>query len=205
VCHPARVHVHVGCCAAWRAVPSSIVLAPCVFVVCAHTHPNTHTHTHAPLRQAAMSKAGLADDCAACDDAKRIAAELPASDVEALPAPGEVEFIMGGPPCQGYSGMNRCAPGGRGRACVDVAAWVWRRRPSSAACASPRPPGASRTAHHALLRAIPPPPPTHPSSPRPGSTRATGAWCRTAWSCPSCPTATSTARATSCWRTCATL
>lgn len=24
-----------------------------------------------------------------------------------LPKPGEVEFIMGGPPCQGYSGMNR--------------------------------------------------------------------------------------------------
>ena len=24
-----------------------------------------------------------------------------------LPLPGEVEFIMGGPPCQGYSGMNR--------------------------------------------------------------------------------------------------
>lgn len=24
-----------------------------------------------------------------------------------LPLPGDVEFIMGGPPCQGYSGMNR--------------------------------------------------------------------------------------------------
>ena len=24
-----------------------------------------------------------------------------------LPAPGEVEFLCGGPPCQGYSGMNR--------------------------------------------------------------------------------------------------
>ena len=24
-----------------------------------------------------------------------------------LPLPGEVEFMMGGPPCQGYSGMNR--------------------------------------------------------------------------------------------------
>ena len=24
-----------------------------------------------------------------------------------LPAPGQVDFIVGGPPCQGYSGMNR--------------------------------------------------------------------------------------------------
>lgn len=24
-----------------------------------------------------------------------------------LPSPGDVEFMMGGPPCQGYSGMNR--------------------------------------------------------------------------------------------------
>ena len=25
----------------------------------------------------------------------------------ALPGPGEVDFLCGGPPCQGYSGMNR--------------------------------------------------------------------------------------------------
>ena len=24
-----------------------------------------------------------------------------------LPVPGEVDFLCGGPPCQGYSGMNR--------------------------------------------------------------------------------------------------
>ena len=24
-----------------------------------------------------------------------------------IPAPGEVDFLCGGPPCQGYSGMNR--------------------------------------------------------------------------------------------------
>ena len=35
------------------------------------------------------------------------AAALSAEDRAALPLPGEVEFIMGGPPCQGYSGMNR--------------------------------------------------------------------------------------------------
>lgn len=35
------------------------------------------------------------------------AAAMPAEEVSRLPTPGEVEFIMGGPPCQGYSGMNR--------------------------------------------------------------------------------------------------
>ncbi len=54
-----------------------------------------------------MEKADLADDCDACDDAMEAAARLSAEDRAALPVPGEVEFIMGGPPCQGYSGMNR--------------------------------------------------------------------------------------------------
>ena len=54
-----------------------------------------------------MSKAGLVDDCDACEDAVEAAGRLSAEDLEALPLPGDVEFIMGGPPCQGYSGMNR--------------------------------------------------------------------------------------------------
>jgi hypothetical protein len=37
-----------------------------------------------------------------------LSAALPAHQKEQLPRPGEVEFIMGGPPCQGFSGMNRC-------------------------------------------------------------------------------------------------
>lgn len=32
---------------------------------------------------------------------------LSADEVSQLPLPGEVEFMMGGPPCQGFSGMNR--------------------------------------------------------------------------------------------------
>ena len=27
--------------------------------------------------------------------------------MDSLPAPGQVDFLCGGPPCQGYSGMNR--------------------------------------------------------------------------------------------------
>jgi hypothetical protein len=54
-----------------------------------------------------MAKAGMAEDCAACEDAVSQAEALPLEQVAQLPAPGEVEFIMGGPPCQGYSGMNR--------------------------------------------------------------------------------------------------
>ena len=54
-----------------------------------------------------MEKAGLAANCISCEDAAVQAGALPADRLAALPRPGEVEFIMGGPPCQGYSGMNR--------------------------------------------------------------------------------------------------
>jgi DNA (cytosine-5)-methyltransferase 1 len=59
------------------------------------------------LLYAAMNKAGLSSDCFASEEAVKEAALLSPADVEALPLPGEVEFICGGPPCQGYSGMNR--------------------------------------------------------------------------------------------------
>ena len=32
---------------------------------------------------------------------------MDAADAGALPRPGQVDVIVGGPPCQGYSGMNR--------------------------------------------------------------------------------------------------
>ena len=35
------------------------------------------------------------------------ASKLDPLERDKLPPPGDVEFIMGGPPCQGYSGMNR--------------------------------------------------------------------------------------------------
>ena len=39
--------------------------------------------------------------------AKEAAKQLDAEQLAALPGPGEVDFLCGGPPCQGYSGMNR--------------------------------------------------------------------------------------------------
>ena len=33
--------------------------------------------------------------------------KLDSDSMAALPGPGEVDFLCGGPPCQGYSGMNR--------------------------------------------------------------------------------------------------
>jgi hypothetical protein len=80
-----------------------------------------------------MAKAGQADDCAAHEDAVAQAEALPLEQVAQLPAPGEVEFIMGGPPCQGYSGMNRfnkgnwsmVQVGGGGRVLRWPGVWCW--------------------------------------------------------------------------------
>ena len=59
------------------------------------------------LLHAAMVKAGQEGDCEASQEAIDASNALPATDKERLPVPGEVDFICGGPPCQGYSGMNR--------------------------------------------------------------------------------------------------
>jgi site-specific DNA-cytosine methylase len=47
-----------------------------------------------------MRKAGQGDDCAACSSALAAADALSAADVDKLPLPGEVDLIIGGPPCQ---------------------------------------------------------------------------------------------------------
>ena len=39
--------------------------------------------------------------------AMEAAKKLDAEQLDALPGPGEVDFLCGDPPCQGYSGMNR--------------------------------------------------------------------------------------------------
>lgn len=56
---------------------------------------------------AAMHKAGMADLCTGSIEAEEQAKSLDAETLNSLPKPGEVEFLCGGPPCQGYSGMNR--------------------------------------------------------------------------------------------------
>ena len=42
-----------------------------------------------------------------CLQAEEQAAKLGEDTRAQLPAPGQVDFLCGGPPCQGYSGMNR--------------------------------------------------------------------------------------------------
>lgn len=59
------------------------------------------------LLHAAMVKFGQEGDCMASEEAIKQSNSLSSSDKDMLPKPGEVDFICGGPPCQGYSGMNR--------------------------------------------------------------------------------------------------
>ncbi|KAK3027761.1 hypothetical protein RJ639_042253 [Escallonia herrerae] len=59
------------------------------------------------ILRAVMDKCGDADDCIATPEAAELAASLSEKDVDNLPLPGQVDFINGGPPCQGFSGMNR--------------------------------------------------------------------------------------------------
>ncbi|XP_073041040.1 DNA (cytosine-5)-methyltransferase 1B-like isoform X1 [Primulina eburnea] len=59
------------------------------------------------ILRAVMQKCGDADDCISTPEATELAASLNQEDVDNLPLPGQVDFINGGPPCQGFSGMNR--------------------------------------------------------------------------------------------------
>ncbi|KAL6956133.1 DNA (cytosine-5-)-methyltransferase [Sarracenia purpurea var. burkii] len=53
------------------------------------------------------SACGDADDCISTAEAADLAAKLDEEKINNLPRPGQVDFINGGPPCQGFSGMNR--------------------------------------------------------------------------------------------------
>ncbi|XP_052148425.1 DNA (cytosine-5)-methyltransferase 1A [Oryza glaberrima] len=59
------------------------------------------------ILKAIMDKCGDSDDCISTSEAAERAAKLSEDKIKNLPVPGEVEFINGGPPCQGFSGMNR--------------------------------------------------------------------------------------------------
>ena len=45
--------------------------------------------------------------CTSCAQAEEQAGKLAEETRGELPTPGQVDFLCGGPPCQGYSGMNR--------------------------------------------------------------------------------------------------
>lgn len=72
-------------------------------------HPGAHVFNANcnVILHRALDKSGLGDDCVASDDCKAQSAAMAPDQAAAIPAPGEVEFICGGPPCQGFSGMNR--------------------------------------------------------------------------------------------------
>ncbi|KAL2928901.1 hypothetical protein RDABS01_034312 [Bienertia sinuspersici] len=56
---------------------------------------------------AIMSACGDQDDCLSTPEASEEAKTLDEKVINDLPKPGQVDFINGGPPCQGFSGMNR--------------------------------------------------------------------------------------------------
>ncbi len=65
-----------------------------------------------------MRKAVQQHDCVASAEAEAAAAALEQSEavlVQQLPVPGEVEIITGGPPCQGFSNLNRWKDGARSK------------------------------------------------------------------------------------------
>ncbi|GER54987.1 cytosine-specific methyltransferase [Striga asiatica] len=59
------------------------------------------------ILRAVMQKCGDADDCISTPEAAELAEKLDQVELDNLPVPGQVDFINGGPPCQGFSGMNR--------------------------------------------------------------------------------------------------
>ncbi|KAG7612367.1 Bromo adjacent homology (BAH) domain [Arabidopsis suecica] len=59
------------------------------------------------ILRAIMEKGGDQDDCVSTTEANELAAKLTEEQKSTLPLPGQVDFINGGPPCQGFSGMNR--------------------------------------------------------------------------------------------------
>ncbi|PRQ32904.1 putative DNA (cytosine-5-)-methyltransferase [Rosa chinensis] len=59
------------------------------------------------ILKAVMDKCGDMDDCISTTEANDLASSLDEKVKDNLPLPGQVDFINGGPPCQGFSGMNR--------------------------------------------------------------------------------------------------
>ncbi|CAH8389414.1 unnamed protein product [Eruca vesicaria subsp. sativa] len=59
------------------------------------------------ILRAIMEICGDQDECISTKEANELAEKLDEEQKRTLPLPGQVDFINGGPPCQGFSGMNR--------------------------------------------------------------------------------------------------
>ncbi|KAL8255048.1 hypothetical protein R6Q59_033269 [Mikania micrantha] len=72
-------------------------------------HPDALAFVHNcnVILRAIMTACGDTDDCISTSEAEEKAAKLGEDEINNLPRPGQVDFINGGPPCQGFSGMNR--------------------------------------------------------------------------------------------------
>ncbi|XP_076903483.1 DNA (cytosine-5)-methyltransferase 1B-like [Bidens hawaiensis] len=72
-------------------------------------HPDALAFVHNcnVILRAIMTACGDTDDCISTSEAEEMAAKLKEDEINNLPRPGQVDFINGGPPCQGFSGMNR--------------------------------------------------------------------------------------------------
>ncbi|CAD5327804.1 unnamed protein product [Arabidopsis thaliana] len=63
------------------------------------------------ILRAIMEKCGDVDDCISTTEAAELATKLDENQKSTLPLPGQVDFISGGPPCQGFSRLYRFSDG----------------------------------------------------------------------------------------------
>ncbi|KAL8129196.1 hypothetical protein V2J09_018351 [Rumex salicifolius] len=72
-----------------------------------HTEATMFINNCNVILKAIMSACGDEGDCISTPEAAELAGKLDEKIISNLPKPGQVDFINGGPPCQGFSGMNR--------------------------------------------------------------------------------------------------
>ncbi|KAM7251677.1 hypothetical protein ACFE04_023560 [Oxalis oulophora] len=73
-------------------------------------HPEAlmFVHNCYVILRAIMSASGDQDECiSSSPEAAELAEKLSDEEIQSLPKPEQVDFIVGGPPCQGFSSLNR--------------------------------------------------------------------------------------------------